>query len=226
MASRRTGGAGFFPFGRSEPSGPELEGSAALRLSIRRFDSPGRAAAFRLVGVGNRLEEFDATPGTIADTADPTETPAYARALTQVEHAFADLKGWLPAPAWADARVRAYVPSYYTANIDRTSPVLFYLPMAQLPPRPRELLQALASGACDGIGLTSNDMRKILETFAAAGITPSDSSPLGFGFLLSGGRVPSGDLVPSYLHFSMALPDDVSGSWGPNGQNDDPTHCG
>jgi RNA polymerase sigma-70 factor (ECF subfamily) len=102
----------------------------------------------------------------------------------------------------------SFVPSYFTGAYERSEADLSYLPMAQLPARIRELLQNLGQ-ACDPISLTSDEMRVLLETFEANGITPSQSEVGFYGFDL-----PGREQHPSFLHFTAAIPEDTPSSPG------------
>jgi hypothetical protein len=122
------------------------------------------------------------------------ETPAQGRALARlVEALLAEPTEWLPATAWADPEMRAFVPSRYWFAYDRSAP-----DTSRLPSLARELLQAALSNPCSVA--TTDEARAIFQALAEAGIPPLDNQAYGIGFVLPG--------MPrlSYLHFHPALP--------------------
>jgi hypothetical protein len=159
---------------------------------------------------GNRLVTVFAVPAANlnGDEGLAAETAPEAQAIARIAATFAGLPASLPASAWADKQIRAFVPSYFTAAYERSAADLTYLPMAQLPARIRDLLENLGR-ACDPIFLTSDEMRVLLETFEANGITPSQSDVGFYGFDL-----PGQGQHPSFLHFTAAIPEDSPSSPG------------
>ena len=97
-----------------------------LRLDVGRYN----AWVFHQVRRGDRLVTVDGVP-----SPDPSwkehftkATPAQTQALASIEKFVADPARWLPARAWADRRIRAFVPARYVLVFDRGYPDLSKLP--------------------------------------------------------------------------------------------------
>ena len=157
-----------------------------------------RSAAARVrVRTGDRIVTVALTPYVDPSSSErmPKATPAQVRAVAQMTALFADPARSLPATAWADRKVRAFVPARYIAAFDRSTP-----DMAKLPARLRELLgrhTKLFRLGCESV--TTAEARALLEALVDAGIPwHNHASILDFG--LEGVR------LPSDLHFTPALP--------------------
>jgi hypothetical protein len=105
----------------------------------------------------------------------------------------ADPARWLPPSAWADSRIRAFVPACYAIDIERGYPDPWKLPS----PAGKALSQYIRDQV-----VTTRQARALLEAFAKAGISPKDNHAgnIGFSFRRLVGH-------PSYLSLSPALPD-------------------
>jgi len=151
---------------------------------------------------GKRLVTVDGV-----DSPDPSWNERFAKvtaaqtsALWQNKEFVAHPARWLPARAWADRRIRAFVPARYVVAVDRGYPDLSKLP----PPARKALVQYkdIRRHACQI--LTTGHARALLQAFAKAGIAPSGNHAWIIDFDFA-------DLDfahPSDLHFSPALPDD------------------
>lgn len=171
----------------------------SLRLKVGRGD----ALVFHQVRIGDRIVTV-----SLVGSPDPSwgehitvATPAQMRALASIDRVVADPARWLPKSVWADRRIRAFVPTRYVLGFDRGYPDLSKLPprvgkvLAQyFHPRRHDWCQILATAQA----------KTLLQTFAAAGISPSYNHAYAIGFSL--GRLP-GQPHASYLHLSPGLPD-------------------
>jgi hypothetical protein len=103
-----------------------------------------------------------------------------------------DPASWLPASAWADARIRPYVPSRYVVYGD---PIVH---PAALPPPADTILDAVE---CQVI--STNEARELLDRFHAAGLLSTEEplSPSGIDVRYERNR------GVGYVHFGPALPD-------------------
>jgi hypothetical protein len=150
---------------------------------------------------GKRLVTVDGV-----DSPDPSwnerftkVTAAQTSALWQIKEFVAHPARWLPAGAWADRRIRAFVPARYVVAIDRGYPDLSKLP----PPARKALVQYkdIRRHACQI--LTTGQAWALLQAFVKTGIAPSGNHAWIIDFDFA-------DLDfahPSDLHFSPALPD-------------------
>ena len=102
-----------------------------------------------------------------------------------------DPASWLPDSAWADRRIRAYVPSGYVVYGD---PVVH--PLALAPPADT-LLEAVG---CQFI--STDEARELLDGFEAAGLLPTDELPDPAGIEVVYER----NRGVGYLSFGPALP--------------------
>jgi hypothetical protein len=168
-----------------------------LRLDIGRHD----AWVFHQVRRGDRLVTVQGVPSPDPKWnqrfTDPT--PAQTQALASIETLVADPARWLPARAWADRRIRAFVPARYLLVFDRSYPDLSKLPASAR----RVLVQykQLKRHACQIV--TTNQARTLVQAFRNAGISPSDNSADTIAFDFA--RLHFAH--PSYLHLHPALPD-------------------
>jgi hypothetical protein len=169
-----------------------------LSLDVGRH----HAWVFHQVRRGDRLVTVSGVP-----SPDPSwnqrftkATPAQTQALASIEKFVADPARWLPARAWADPRIRAFVPARYLLAFDRGYPDLSRLPASAR----RVLVQykQLRSHACQIV--TMGQARALVQAFAKAGISPSENSADTIAFDFAGLHLPH----PSYLHLHPALPND------------------
>src|SRR4029077_16171803 len=144
-----------------------------------------------------RMVKLTAVPHQSSERLS-TATPAQARGIAQIARLLAHPAAWLPATAWADRKVRAFVPSRYYLAFDRSAPNLTKLPSPLL--RYKTLFGRVGDG-CKIV--TTGALRAILSAFLAAGIPPVDNHPGDIGFALKGFRG-----IPSNPPFSPVLPSD------------------
>ena len=119
---------------------------------------------------GDRWASVEASPKPYRSWREhfTRETPVQGRTLARVVDALlAEPAAWLPATAWADPEVRAFVPSRYWFAYERNVP-----DTSRLPSPARELLQAALSKPCSVA--TTDEARAIFQALAEAGIPPSD----------------------------------------------------
>lgn len=154
---------------------------------------------------GGRLVSVDIASLDMTLKKWPKETPAQERTLGRLKATLADPAAWLPPTAWADHKIRAFVPSRYLLAYDRSAPDI-----SKLPAPVRELFLQyrglFAENGCQE--LTTDQARVLLETLVAAGESPSTNDGQWIVFDLPGF---SG--IPSGLHVQPELPDSI-GSWG------------
>jgi hypothetical protein len=142
------------------------------------------------------------SPGPTRTELFTPATPDQSRALASISALVADPAGSLPKSAWADRRVRTFVPSHYVIAIDRGYPDVAKLPSAAGKSLSR--FKILRQTGCQVLRI--GQARTLLQAFVRAGISPSDNHARNIAFDFAGFRLPS----PSYLHLSPALPDVVS----------------
>ena len=109
-----------------------------------RFDEPAACANFIRVRDGDRLVRVTWF-GFRCPRAEGAQmaTPGQASALQRLVARLADLTAWLPAGAWKDRKIRAYVPSRYAINYGAQPQSLEPSRILALLPAPaRELLRA------------------------------------------------------------------------------------
>jgi len=169
-----------------------------LMLALGKHD----AWAFHRVRRGDRLVTVNGVP-----SPDPSwnqhftnPTPAQTQALASIEKFVADPTSWLPASAWANRRIRAFVPARYVVAFDRGYPDISKLP----PPAGKVLVQykQLKRHGCQI--MTTGRARGLLQAFVKAGMSPSENHAFVIAFDFAGLHLPQ----PSFLHLHPALPDD------------------
>jgi hypothetical protein len=169
-----------------------------LMLAFGKHD----AWAFHRVRRGDRLVTINGVP-----SPDPTwnqhftnPTPAQTQALASIEQFVANPGRWLPARAWANRRVRAFVPARYVVAFDRSYPDISKLPA----PVAKVLVQykQLKRHACQV--MTTGKARALLQAFVKGGMSPSENHAFVIAFDFAGMGLPR----PSDFHMSPALPDD------------------
>ena len=168
-----------------------------LRLEVGR----NHAWVSHRVRRGDRLVTVSGVP-----SPDPSwnqhfskPTPAQTQVLASIERFVADPARWLPARAWADRRIRAFVPVRYVVAFDRSYPELSKLPA----PAAKALVQykQLERHGCQIV--TTGQARALVQAFVKAGISPSENSGETIAFDFPDLHLPH----PSYLHLHPALPD-------------------
>ena len=107
---------------------------------------------------------------------------------------------WLPASAWANRRIRAFVPARYVVAFDRGYPDISKLP----PPAGKVLVQykQLKRHGCQI--MTTGRARGLLQAFVKAGMSPSENHAFVIAFDFAGLHLPH----PSDFHMSPALLDE------------------
>ncbi len=169
-----------------------------LMLALGKHD----AWAFHRVRRGDRVVTVNGVP-----SPDPTwnqhfsnPTPAQTQALASIEKFVADPTSWLPTSAWANRRIRAFVPARYVVAFDRSYPDISKLPS----PAGKVLVQykQLRSHGCQI--LTIGQAQRLLQAFVKAGMSPSENHAFVIAFDFAGLHL----LHPSDFHMSPALPDE------------------
>ena len=125
-------------------------------------------------------------------------TPAQTRALARIAALVAPARS-LPTSAWADRRIRAFVPARYLLAFDRSYPEI-----SKLPSPAGEVLsryKLLRRDACQII--RTGQARALLQAFTKAGVAPAENHARYIGFDFRG----LGFRHPSELHLFPALPD-------------------
>ena len=166
-ANRRSSG---FLEQRLTPQGVELLRSEIISTGLfaddleLRFDEP--AACLNFIGVRNvdrlvRVTWFGF--GCPRAQGAQTATPGQAGALQRLVARLADLSAWLPAGAWKDRKIRAYVPSRYAINYGAQPQSLEPSRILALLPAPaRELLGAKDRTRTQGFyGFAGGPMRVV-----------------------------------------------------------------
>lgn len=168
--------------------------------SLRLRGAGRHAVLFARVRRGDRMVTLTAWPSGVAWREHPTNaTAAQERGLAQIRALLADTAAWsLPAAAWADRKVREFVPSRYVFAFDRGVPDLTKLPPPLLP---YEKLFSHGANTCQIV--TTGELRTVLRAFLEAGITPVSNHADWLAFVLEGLRG-----SPSGPHFSPVLPSD------------------
>jgi hypothetical protein len=168
-----------------------------LTLGRPAFEERGTAADYTVLRGSHEIDVQVLPPSYIEHPTN--ETPAQARTLARLDALIGGPFRWLPASAWADREMRAYVPSHYHIGFDRGAPEI-----SKLPSPAGEVLRQfkpLFRHACQVI--TTDQARAILEAFSEAGVASNDHAS-GVAFDFSG----LGFSHPSYLFMGPALPED------------------
>jgi hypothetical protein len=155
---------------RLTPQGVELLRSEIISTGLfaddleLRFDEPAPCLNFIGVRDGDRLVRvtwfgFGCPRAKGAQTATPRQAGALHRLAAQL----ADPTAWLPAGAWKDRKIRAYVPSTYTIQYGAQPQSLKASRILALLPAPaRELLRAKDRTRTQGFyGLAGGPMRVV-----------------------------------------------------------------
>jgi len=163
----------------------------------------GNAWVFHRVRRGNRMVRVEgvSSPDPSWNEHFTKATPAQLQALAWIAALVADPASSLPAEAWADRAIRAFVPACYLIAFDRGYPELSKLP----PPAGKALSHYKQLRRTGAQVVTTGRARALLWALVKAGISPSSNHAWEIGFSL--GRLP-GQPHPSYLHLSPATPAD------------------
>lgn len=193
---------------RLTPAGVQLLWSKIVATGLFEHDllldlGKGHGWVFHQVRRGDRMVTVDGVP-----SPDPSwnehftkATPAELQALASIAALVADPASSLPAEAWADRTIRAFVPACYLIAFDRGYPELSKLPA----PAGKALSHYKQLRRTGAQVVTTGRARALLQALAKAGIWPSDNHASNIGFSL--GRLPA-QPHPSYLHLSPATPAD------------------
>ena len=152
------------------------------------------------VRVGDRMVTVQGSSGSGQTSPDPT--PAQTNALAWIAALVAHPARWLPASAWADRQIRAFVPAcYQIAFDDRPYPDLAKLP----PPAGKALAQYKQLERNQSQSVRTRQARALLQALAKAGIAPDENSAREIYFHL--GQLP-GQPHPAGFWLSPALPNE------------------
>ena len=190
---------------RLTPHGVQLLLSKILATGLFERDllldvGSDHASASHQVRRGDRIVTVIGMPSP--DRADPRAftkaTPAQMRALAWIEKLVGDSSSVLPARAWANRQIRAFVPARYVVGFDRSYPDISKLPspagkvLVRYKPLKRHGCQVMTTGKA----------RALLDAFVEVGLSPSENFAFEIAFALAGPRG-----VPSDFHMAPALPD-------------------
>ncbi len=140
----------------------------------------------------------------------PSPDPSWNLPVTKATTAQIDAAAWieklvanparmLPARAWANRQIRAFVPARYAVGFDRSYPDISKLPspagkvLSRYKPLKRHGCQVMTTGKA----------RALLDAFVEAGLSPSENYAFEIAFGLPGPH------YPSDFHMCPALPDNV-----------------
>jgi hypothetical protein len=157
------------------------------------------------VRVGDQIVSVNAggLSGDEYSNPPPWATAAQLSALAWLEQLVTDPAKSLPTSAWADPKIRAFIPARYVVDFDRSR-----LDPSKLPPLARKAYFRYYVG--HGCLLTTAHTRALLNAFVRAGLSPGQNHADSINFNLVGSeKRPGGGRVPSDFHFSPALPDSV-----------------
>jgi hypothetical protein len=191
---------------RLTPQGLHLLSARILSTGLFEHNLMLRIARHRVViwyrvRRGDHLVTLKGWPAAVVSGHEPLmkATQDQARGLARIQALLADSAAWsLPATAWADREVRAFIPSLYFLAFDRSTPDLTKLPSPLLP---YKKLLSHGENTCEIV--TTGELRTILQAFLQAGITPVSNHADSISFVLAGVRG-----HPSGPHFSPVLPSD------------------
>ena len=193
---------------RLTPQGVQLLLSKILATGLFENDltlelSSGQASVLHRVRRGDRLVTVSGMPSPDIDTSSRNQfakaTLAQTRALAWIEKLVADPARLLPTSAWANRKIRAFVPARYAVGFDRSYPDISKVPspagkvLSRYKPLKRHGCQVM----------TTVKARAILDAFVEAGLSPSENFAFEIAFGLPGPR------GPSDFHMGPALPDNV-----------------
>jgi hypothetical protein len=154
------------------------------------------------VGVGDQIVTLSAGGGCCGGGGNPLATPAQRSALDWLKKLVADPAKLLPTGAWADKKIRAFVPALYLAAFDRSR-----LDPSKLPPLARKAYFRYYAGHGCTL-LTTAHTLALLSAFVRAGLSPGDNHADEIDFYLVGFKKrQGGGRLPSDFHFWPVLPD-------------------
>jgi hypothetical protein len=157
---------------------------------------------FAEVRVGDQIVTVSAGGRCCGGGSKPLATPAQLSALDWLKKLVADPAKELPTGAWADKKIRAFVPALYLAAFDRSR-----LDPSKLPPLARKAYFRYYVGHGCTL-LTTAHTRALLSAFVRAGLSPGQNHADEIDFYLVGSKKrPGGGRLPSDFHFWPVLPD-------------------
>jgi hypothetical protein len=218
---------GVFPYGannrstgyleqRLTPEGAELMRSEVISTGLfgRDLDFIGIQGLFGEIEVRNGDRLVRVAWGDYSNDSDPTiATAEQASALQRLDVRLADPASWLPASAWEDREIRAYVPSRFSVcyeGMDDALPASRIL--ASLPPAAEDLLRstdrtrAESGPSVDGEGtrywvqycseVTTEQARALAEAFDDDPGFEKDPVVKAYGLVYQTAIGPSGTFDP------------------------------
>jgi hypothetical protein len=130
---------------RLTPKGVELVRSAVLSTGLVDHDvhwAPAEGLNYGQIEVRNGDRLVQVTWGDINGPEDPaweTPSPEQVSALQRLDARLEDPASWLPASAWADQEMTAYIPSRYSVCYEGQDGDDLSRVLASLPPRAEDL---------------------------------------------------------------------------------------
>lgn len=207
-----------------------------LALDVPQFDLTYGGAEIRR---DDQLVHFEWGCPTAHSCEDATATPEQVSALRRLDALLSDPVSVLPSSAWADRRIRAYVPSHYAVCVD-TSPPTDIAPLLSLLPARAEVLlrdqkwtrsewdivDAREGGVMVVLGrhvtycskLTTQKAREVDK--ALSGLDPNPNFPQDPLSYLVAEPVKNRDgvgLLPTTIGFQPYLPHQSGTAWDPGG---------
>jgi hypothetical protein len=233
---------GDFPYGANDrstgyleqrltPEGAELLRSEVIATGLfgHDLDLIGIQGLFGEIEVRNGDRLVRVAWGDYSNDPDPTiATAEQASALQRLDVRLADPASWLPASAWEDREIRAYVPSRFSVCYEgMDDPLPASRILASLPPAAEDLLRStdrtrLESGpSVDGEGtrdwvqycseVTTEEARALAEAFDDDPGFEKDPVVEAYGLVYQTAIGPSGTLDPTvWVAFEPILP---HGDW-------------
>jgi hypothetical protein len=231
---------GDFPYGANDRSTGYLEyrltpeGAELMRSDVIASGLIGRdfnldaiqGLPFGVIEVRNGDRVVRVAWGDLADS-DPTiataEQASALRALERLDARLAD-PSWLPASAWEDREIRAYVPSRFSVCYEgRDDPLPASRILASLPPAAEDLLRSVertpveSGPSVDGEGtrdwvqycseVTTEEARALAEAFDDDPRFEKDPVVEAHGLVYQTAIVPSGTSDPTvWVAFEPILP--------------------
>ena len=231
---------GDFPYGANDrstgyleqrltPEGAELLRSEVIATGLFGHDLDLIGTNDREIEVRNGDRLVRVAWGDYSNDPDPTIAAAeQASALQRLDARLADPASWLPASAWADQEIRAYVPSRFSVCYEgMDDPLPASRILTSLPPAAEDLLRStgrtrVESGpSVDGEGtrdwvqycskLTTEEARALAEAFDDDPGFEKDPVVEAYGLSYETAIGPSGTFDPTvWVAFEPILP---HGDW-------------
>jgi hypothetical protein len=202
---------------RLTPEGVELVRSEVLSTGLFDHDrdlveAPGLYYGGVEVSAGDRLVHLTWGDAGFQQGSEPiatTPTPEQVRALEQLDARLEDLTSWLPARAWEDPEVRAYVPSRYSVcYMGKNEPLRRPRILHLLPPRAEDLLRAWDTTREEALSfsfwcsvVTTEEARELDQILTDAGANMQGPEGPSYAF-----TPPGGSLEVVDIGFEAVLP--------------------